>query len=448
MTRRMLITASAIAAILILPGTVTGAVPTSRVVGVNLLLRDGFRMSPEIVQQLGAHGTVLDKFPQLGAVTMRASADELDMLRQLPFVAAANEDARRTAIPISKSEVSNTLAGLSTWNLDLIDVTYGPGTGNRLPGVTTGAGVYVAVLDTGLLPSWSYYFPAQRIATQYATAFGGGGGGRGVISRQPMKWQMDQDGHGTHVTSTVIGYRLGDAWVQGVAPEASIIPVKVLNQDGSGWSSVIAAGITYVTDLKKSGALGPAPVVINMSLGGPALDVMEKAAIDYAIANGVIIVASAGNEGEAGMGYPGAYAPVISAAAVAWDGEWDSVDSWWYALDVPEFNGSTHPNIFVTDFSSRAKAGQDLDVAAPGDGIVGPYQTNGQLAYYFLSGTSMASPHVAGAVALLAEKCPTVTVAQAEARVTSSARDFGESTDAAGAGLLDVPALLTGACPA
>ena len=59
-----------------------------------------------------------------------------------------------------------------------------------------------------------------------------------------------------------------------------------------------------------------------MSLGGPSLDAMEKAAIDYAIGKGVIIVASAGNEGEAGMGYPGAYAPVISVAAAGWVGEW------------------------------------------------------------------------------------------------------------------------------
>ena len=81
-------------------------------------------------------------------------------------------------------------------------------------------------------------------------------------------------------------------------------------------SALQAAGIDYVTDLKESGKLGSAPVVINMSLGGSQLDAVEKAAIDYAIGEGVIIVAAAGNEGEAGMGYPGAYEPVISAAAI------------------------------------------------------------------------------------------------------------------------------------
>jgi hypothetical protein len=63
-------------------------------------------------------------------------------------------------------------------------------------------------------------------------------------------------------------------------------------------------------------------MVINMSLGGPSLEDIEKEALDYAISNGVIVVAAAGNEGEKGMGYPGAYAPVISAGSVCWTGEW------------------------------------------------------------------------------------------------------------------------------
>lgn len=79
-------------------------------------------------------------------------------------------------------------------------------------------------------------------------------------------------------------------------------------------------------------------------------------------------------------------------------------------------------DFYITDFSSRAKAGQDLDVAAPGSWVVGPFQENqGALAYFFLGGTSMASPHVAGIVALMAQKNPSLTAADAEATLESTA---------------------------
>jgi subtilisin family serine protease len=199
---------------------------------------------------------------------------------------------------------------------------------------------------------------------------------------------------------------------------ATVIPVKVLNQNGSGWSSVVAQGITYVGDLK-AGPLADYPVVINMSLGGPELDAMEKNAIDYAISQGVIIVASAGNSGDAGMGYPGAYEPVISVAASGWAGEWLS-GSWWYSIDDPDPNNPAY--YYITDFSSRQLAGQDLDVAAPGSWVLGPYQVNsGQTSYYYLGGTSMASPHVAGIVALMVEKNPSLTAAEAETILTDTA---------------------------
>jgi subtilisin family serine protease len=286
--------------------------------------------------------------------------------------------------------------------------------------------VYVAVLDTGLLDSWRAYFPQQRIAVDYAACFGGGGGEMGYVSRQPNKWEHDQNSHGTHVTSTVIGYQLSGIPFNGVAPMAKVIPVKVLNQNGSGWSSVIARGIIYVADLK-AGPLAGSPVVINMSLGGPALDAVEQAAIDYAISKGVIIVASAGNAGDQGMGYPGAYGPVISVAASGWVGEWKYASGqagvnpyWWFNYDVPEPTSAA--DYYIADFSSRAREGQDLDVAAPGSWVVGPYQVNsGHLSFYFLGGTSMASPHVAGIVALMAQKSPTLTAGQAERILEGSA---------------------------
>ena len=141
-----------------------------------------------------------------------------------------------------------------------------------------------------------------------------------------------------------------------------MIPVKVLGQNGSGWSSVLAAAIVYVANLK-AGPLTGSPVVINISLGGPELDAVEQAAIDYAIAQGVILVASAGNRGTEGMGYPGAYPPVISAAASGWIGEWlPGADAnranWWVQDNVAE---PTNPaDFYITDFPAASSPGRTL----------------------------------------------------------------------------------------
>lgn len=392
-------------------------------IGVNVLL-DGPLDRTEL-RALAQHGRILDTLPSIDALTMRADASQLDAIRALDFVVAANPDAERTTGPIETTVADELASGLSTWNLDAVDVT-DVGFDNRQV-EPSGAGVYVAVIDTGLLKSWPSYFPEERIATEHGRAFGGGGGERGNVSTQPNKWERDVNSHGTHVTSTILGYSLGGTPVNGVAPNATVIPVKALNQNGSGWSSVVAQAITYVADLK-AGPLADAPVVINMSLGGPVLDAVEQAAIDYAIEQGVVIVASAGNNGEAGMGYPGAYAPVVSVAASGWIEEWvpQAGAPWWYGNDVPE--GLDPTQFYITDFSSRELAGQDLDVAAPGSWVVGPYQLNqGQPSYYFLGGTSMASPHVAGIAALMLETNAGLTQDEVEDLLTSNAVPFAHA---------------------
>jgi subtilisin family serine protease len=383
-------------------------------IGINVVLNTP--MTGTILADLGTHGTIGDLVPAIQALTMTVRSSELNAIQKLPYVAAANPDRERGAVPVHTAAVTNYAAGYSSWDLDAINVTSGPGTNTRSVAYT-GNGVYVAVLDTGLVNNWPSYFPAHLISTEWARAFGGGGAyGVGEVSSQPNKWGEDQNSHGTHVTSTILGYNFNGAIVNGVAPGAHIIPVKVLNQNGSGWSSVIARGIEYIAELKQ-GALAGSPVVINMSLGGPGLDAMEKAAIDFAIRNGVIIVAAAGNEGMAGMGYPGAYPPVISVAAAGWTGEWRG--SWVFMTDVAETGAA---NFYICDFSSRSiNPTQQLDVAAPGSWVLGPYQVNGQSSYYYLGGTSMATPHVAGTVALMAEKRPALTAAQAESILEKTA---------------------------
>lgn len=434
--RRLIFSLIAAAALAAANLAVAAGAPGGRIIGVNVVLRTD--ATPAVLADLGKFGRVRDVLPEIDAVVMQAQENSLSAIRALPYVAAAGEDAQRYGRPVPSVQATDFTGGISTWDLDAMNVT-DFGATERTVGYD-GSGSYVAVLDTGLLSSWRYYLPAARVATEYARSFGGGGGDAGTVSEQPNKWQQDQNSHGTHVTSTILGYNMGDRIVNGVAPGATVIPVKVLNQNGSGWSSTIAKGIVYIADLKAR-ELSSSPMVINMSLGGPEMDPLEQAAIDYAITQGVIIVAAAGNEGEAGMGYPGAYAPVISAAASGWTGEWRAT-SWWRATDVAD---PTNPN----DFTSPTFRSW----------VVGPYQTNGQLNYYYLGGTSMASPHVAGLVALMAQKYPPLTAPFAETILQDSAialpagcRDVDPGTgtavefcwddDATGAGLVAADAAL------
>ena len=384
--------------------------------------------------------------------------------------------------------VTSTEDGYSTWDADMINIENVS---------QTGAGVYVAVLDTGLVPNWSDYFPKERIATELGTGFeqsvsfkaGNDACGLGV-NVGPLRqttWVGSRGStHGTHVTSTIIGYfyrsnfdaasgyGIPPIMVRGIAPNVTIIPVKVLadyqvpalpncTDPGPsaaqnvvfGTDEMVAAGIDYATDLAIQGYR---PMVINMSLGGDVLADVEKAALDRAIANGVIVVAAAGNEGEEGMHFPGAYAPVISAGAVGWTEEWlkpgtevavaNRYRMWWLQYpDAPILPGTGDvadptqvEDVYVTDFSSRELTDQQLDVLAPGSWVRGPFAGDpgynhlpwwsngvGDLAglnagnFYYVGGTSMATPHVASAAALMLEKNPNLSQAQIESILKSTA---------------------------
>ncbi|HII67419.1 MAG TPA: S8 family serine peptidase [Thermococcaceae archaeon] len=372
-------------------------------------------ITDEVLDQLKANGLkVLYVFDEIGFVAGIAKDKDLNKISQLGFVKGVGEDIQVHITSETLPSASPYGFGVYTWNLDMINVP----TVHEEMGYT-GKGVYIAVLDTGLVPNWRDYFEEDKIAAEFGRAFLAMS-----LNAQPNPnaWEADTHSHGTHVTSTIIGFWVYDLYrVSGVAPDAKIIPVKVLHNNGFGWSTDIAAGILYIADLYKAekdsgGAVLPPydeinPIVISMSLGGPVLSPIEKAAIDYAIGEGVFIVAAAGNDGELGMDYPGAYEPVISVGAAGWIGEW-LAGGWWRFSDVPE---DLTYQVYVTDFSGRAKEGQDLDVLAPGSWVVGPYLAYGAAhppywangvpgQYYYLGGTSMATPHVSGIVALMLEK--------------------------------------------
>jgi len=213
-----------------------------------------------------------------------------------------------------------------------------------------GAGVKVAVIDTGIdctHPDLKCDFSA----------------GTNIVD--PGSAPMDDNEHGTHVAGTIAGR--GKGGPLGVAPQATLIPVKVLDADGAGSLSDIVAGINWAAQNGVD--------VINMSLGGPAGSAALQRAVKQALSAGVVIVAAAGNSGPNPdtVGFPGGYPGVIAVAA-------------------------SDKNDQVASFSSRGDA---VAFIAPGVNITSTVPGGGTKS---LSGTSMASPHVAGLAALALER--------------------------------------------
>ncbi len=331
-----------------------------------------------------------------------------------------------------------------------------------------GEGVYVAVLDTGLLEMWPYFFSRADIAWELGKGFthdiwwddgfwmGPLRDDRGFITKA-----FEGSGHGTHVVSTIVGYNYADTfWVRGVAPKATIIPVLVLDAwlvpypDGTayfrgGTDEMLSAGILYVADLAPTLR---GPVIISMSLGGALPSAMVERAINYAIRKGVIVIAAAGNAGYEGMDYPGAYPQVISCAMAGWTEQWVGYPDRWWLYDVtenfntPDYWGNNW-QLFLDYGSSRPNKdlGQKswyLDLAAPGCAILGPYKPylSAVIGYYYLWGTSMSTPHVSGTAALLLQSHPQMRQETVEDVLKTAAAGLPLPSD--GSFALDVPGYL------
>ena len=351
----------------------------------------GFRPGTLTAAALAASGAVqVDAVPRLRAVVVQLPA----LHRTAALRALRRVHAVRYAEPLRRLHALDAAAPdpgrAQQWGLDAL------GTGAAWT-VTRGAGITVAVVDTGVAPAPDL---AGRVLA-----------GWNVITNSAAA--ADDNGHGTHVAGTIAEIADNGLAEAGVAPETAILPVKVLAADGSGSDADVAAGIVWAAD---HGAR-----IVNLSLGGPDSSTVLSDAVVYARGKGVLIVAAAGNDGGA-VGDPARLAGVLAVGAV------DSA-------------------LVRAPFSAGGRA---LDLVAPGVGIV--QQTldgAGGYADRSFSGTSMASPHVAGVAALVLAAGRATTATGVARLLARTALDLGVAgKDAAyGAGLVRADAAL-GVAPA
>ncbi len=315
------------------------------------------------------------------AVAGRFPEEALEGLRKRPDVRYIERDGTYEAI-----------AQTLPWGIDRVDADVVHANGETGGDNSDGqGGADVAIIDTGIDDDHPDLSANVGTGTAYVDCTG---------PNCNYDWSDDND-HGTHCAGIADAVDNSEG-VVGVSTAATLHAVKVLDSQGSGYWSDIAAGIEWVADQGYD--------VANMSLGGSSGSSTVKDACQYAADNGVLLVAAAGNSGPCSdcVGYPAAYSTVVAVSATT---ESDSLAS----------------------FSST---GPEVEIAAPGDAIystvIGGYDT--------FSGTSMASPHVAGAGAQLMDNG--YTNSEARSRLTDTAEDIGLGSNESGSGLLDVEAAM------
>jgi thermitase len=262
------------------------------------------------------------------------------------------------------TEVPNDPQFANQWGLAKVEAT---GAWDKTHGASD---VDVAVIDTGI--NGSHPDLSGRITASVNCT---------INSDCPNVTSIDPNGHGTHVGGIVGERTNNNIGVAGSSWEVGLMSVKALDDNGSGYYSWIADAIIWATD---NGA-----EVINMSLSGSSYSRTLRNAVNYAWNSGVVVVAAAGNRGNRYPNYPAYYSRSIAVAA-------------------------TDENDIKANLSTY---GSWVDVAAPGVSIISTYQDG----YEYLSGTSMATPHVAGLAALVFGQNPNWNNGQVRNRIESTA---------------------------
>ena len=348
----------------------------------------GFKEKPGPAQQAivkGVGGKIKYTYHIVDAIAASIPEKAIDALQKNPNVRYVELDGQVFA-----------LEQILPWGIDRIDAEVVHTSG---PPYNKGAGVKVAIIDTGI----DEYHEDLNVA-----------GGESFVDYTSS--YSDDNGHGTHVAGTVAAMD-NDFGVVGVAPAADLYALKALDERGRGYVGDIVAAIEWAVDPNSDENTDDRLDIINMSLGGGASDTLEDACLS-AYDEGLLLVAAAGNSGNPpgigdNVGYPAAYESVIAVAA-------------------------TDQNDERARWSSTGPA---VELAAPGVSIYSTYINDD---YVFGSGTSMASPHVAGTAALVI--CSGVVrdedykygiANEVRELLSNTAQDIGLSIDERGNGLVD-----------
>lgn len=406
---------------------------------VPLLVKTTMPLTPDVVSAISVKTLKVSYvWPEIRTLAVSVRSSRVAELKSSSLVARVESDlgvafaqspltdAAATVVP----DLSSTTP-IQTWNQDMADT---PGTG------WDGTGVTVAVVDAGLPQNWQEFLPDGSVDLTHAAGFGAEGWGDFHSQTNAVRGVGGHIGlfpHGLAVSSVIVGFPSEVGPIGGAAPGVHILPVRVLNQFNFGWLSWFTAGILHVAHLKESGAI-PGPVVINFSIQISSFSPTVADAIDYAIAHGVLFVTIAGNfNPDAPVSFPGRLPESITAAAAGWNSEGTASNPWFFA-DVPEGDAS---QVYIASFSGREPSteppGSQIDVVAPGSFVFGewafgPGFSEGREVAFpgidnFIFGTSFAAPHVAGIVAQMLQKNPTLTQAQAEAILRSTALHLPDS---------------------
>jgi len=277
--------------------------------------------------------------------------------------------------------------------------------------LSTGSNVTVAIVDTGVAyENYGNFLIAPDLAGATFVA------PRNYVNNTTHA--NDDNGHGTHVCGTVRQTTNNALGCAGLARNVRIMPVKVLNSAGSGTHSWIANGIRWAAD---NGAFA-----INLSLGSSSGSSTLSSAVNYAWGKGCVLAAATGNSGAARISYPARYTNCIAVGATRFDGSRSYYSQYGTGIDI-------------------VAPGGDVTVDQNGDGYGdGILQQTFQgsptsFAYYFFQGTSMATPHVAAAAALVKAYRPAYTNTQVRNALQNSAYDLGAAgyDTQFGYGLLD-----------